>query len=118
MTRRSFNRKDRARIFNAALGLCHICEGKIGIAEAWEIEHVIPYALTQDNSDDNLRPAHVKCHAKKTSEEDRPRIAKAERQRAKHTGTWPKSRAPLRSRGFAVTRVLWTPGQGETDDRD
>jgi hypothetical protein len=46
MARKSFNRKDRARIFNAALGLCHLCEGKIGVAEAWEIEHVIPYALT------------------------------------------------------------------------
>ena len=30
--------------------------------------------------------------------------AKADRLRAKHTGTWPKSRAPLRSRGFAPTR--------------
>jgi 5-methylcytosine-specific restriction endonuclease McrA len=104
MSRRSFSRKDRARIFAANNGLCHLCDGKIGVGEAWEVEHVIPWALTQDDSDDNLRPAHIKCHRTKTHQEDRPRISKAERQRAKHLGTWPKSRAKIRSRGFSNTR--------------
>lgn len=100
MSRRSFSRKDRARIFALGNGCCHICTGKITVGEAWEVEHIIPYALTQDNSDDNLRPAHKKCHAKKTTGEDRPRISKAERQRAKFLGIWPKSKTPLKSRGF------------------
>ena len=107
MSRRSFSRKDRARIFAAAEGICHICEGKIGVGEAWEVEHRIPYALTQDDSDDNLSPAHVRCHKTKTHKEDRPRINKAERQRAKHMGYWPKTKAPLRSRGFPSSRPGW-----------
>lgn len=115
MARRSFNRKDRARIFTANGGCCHICKGKIGVGEAWEIEHVIPYALTQDDSDDNLRPAHVKCHKGKTHGEDRPRISKAERVRAKHQGTWPKSKAPIKSRGFSPTRSF-NPNTGEVYD--
>ena len=101
MTRPSFSRRQRAAIFESAGGVCHICGGKIRVGEAWEAEHVIPYALTRDNSDANLRPAHVKCHAAKTREEDIPRISKAERQRAKHFGYWPKSTRPIRSRGFA-----------------
>lgn len=102
--RKTHSRKDRARIFTANRGRCHLCDGLIGVGEAWEIEHVIPYALTQDESDGNLRPAHRKCHARKTSEQDRPRISKAERQRAKHLGTWPASKAKLQSRGFGSTR--------------
>lgn len=111
MSRKSFNRKDRARIFAANNGCCHLCSGKISVGEAWEVEHVIPWALTQDDSDGNLKPAHVKCHSRKTHEEDRPRISKAERQRAKHLGTWPKSKAPLRSKGSQPTRgSLWASG--------
>jgi 5-methylcytosine-specific restriction endonuclease McrA len=106
MARRSFTKKDRARIFTAASGVCHLCEGRIMVGEAWEVEHVIPYALTQDDGDDNLRPAHIKCHRDKTHKQDRPRISKAERQRAKHLGTWPKTKAPLQSRGVSSTR-LW-----------
>lgn len=108
MPRRSFSRKDRARIFAAHEGCCHLCTGKIAVGEAWEVEHVIPYALTQDDSDGNLRPAHVKCHKVKTHTEDRPRISKAERQRAKHLGTWPKpvGNSKLQSRGFQPPRTF------------
>lgn len=118
MARRSFSKKDRARIFAANDGVCHLCKGKINIGEAWEVEHVIPYALTQDDSDDNLRPAHVKCHAVKTHTEDRPRISKAERQRLKHIGAWPKSKTPLRSRGFGPTRDIWNYSQSGERDYD
>ena len=104
MSRKSFNRKDRARIFNAALGVCHLCQGKIGIGEAWEIEHVIPYALTRDDSDDNLRPSHVKCHRIKT-DADVTAIAKVYRMEAKHNGSWPRSSRPLRSPGFATRKA-------------
>jgi 5-methylcytosine-specific restriction protein A len=105
MARKSFNRKDRARIFNAAMGVCHICLGKIGVGEAWEVEHIIPYALTQDNSDGNLAPAHVKCHRVKSAD-DATNLAKAERRRAKHNGSWPKSKAKMPSRPFSKTRQI------------
>lgn len=117
MSRKTFNRKDRARIFSAHDGCCHLCTGKIAVGEAWEVEHVIPYALTQDDSDGNLRPAHVKCHSVKTHTEDRPRISKAERQRAKHMGTWPKSRARLQSAPFAKSRP-YPKFEGDRDELD
>jgi 5-methylcytosine-specific restriction protein A len=96
VSRRSFKGKDRERILAANGGKCHLCDGLIAIGvEAWEVEHVIPYALTQDDSDGNLRPAHKKCHRVKTSV-DVTMIAKVERIRAKHFG-------------FAKKRGRWKP---------
>lgn len=105
MSRRSFSRKDRARIFALGKGCCHLCSGKIGVGEAWEVEHLIPWAISRDDSDDNLRPAHKKCHAPKTVE-DVGVIAKLKRIEAKHNGSWPRSKAKIKSRGFASTRSL------------
>lgn len=105
--RKSFSKKERARLFALNGGRCHLCNGLIdGTREAYEIEHVIPWALTQDDSDDNLRLAHVKCHSEKTHKHDRPMISKVERMRLKHAGHWPKSKTPLRSRGFSDTRGI------------
>jgi 5-methylcytosine-specific restriction enzyme A len=96
MTRRMSTTR-RARIFEAAGGVCHICGQKIdGTRERWEAEHVIPYAMTRDDSDDNLRPAHVACHAGKTAQ-DVPQIAKAKRVAAKHIGAArPRRKMPYR----------------------
>ena len=95
MTRRPRTTLQRAKIFNDHNGICHICEEKIdGTREKWELEHVIPYELTRDDSDENLRPAHVSCHKQKTAQ-DKKDIAKAKRVAAKHTGAHrPKSTIP------------------------
>ena len=94
MTRRMSTAR-RARIFETHGGVCHICGQRIdGTRERWEVEHLVPYALTRDDSDDNLAPAHVSCHAAKTKE-DVTRIAKARRVKAKHEGAWqPRSTLP------------------------
>lgn len=88
MARKRFTDKDRARIFANNHGVCHICKRKIdGTSEAWEIEHVIAWELTRDDSDDNLRPAHkLVCHQTKTHKQDRPAINQAKRREAKHNG--------------------------------
>lgn len=99
--RRSFNKKDRARVFAASEGMCHLCKGAIRIGEAWEIEHVIAWALTQDDSDENLRPAHKKCHETKTAQ-DVSNIARAKRREAKHTGA-ARPKQSIRSPGFPKT---------------
>ena len=91
MTRRMSPTR-RARIFEAHNGICHICAQKIdGTRERWEVEHIVAYALTRDDSDKNLAPAHERCHAAKTSQ-DVTQIAKAKRVHRKHTGAHrPKS---------------------------
>lgn len=87
MARKRFTDKDRTRIFAANNGSCHICNEKIdGVREPWEIEHVIAWELTRDDSDENLRPAHIACHKQKTHHQDRPAINEAKRRSAKHTG--------------------------------
>ena len=85
MPRKRFSRKERVRLFELRNGICHLCEGKIQVGQAWHIEHLIAWELTRDDSDDNLRLAHVKCHKPKTAEDVRA-IRKADRQRAKHVG--------------------------------
>lgn len=112
MARPSMNRKRRTLIFNRHLGECYLCTGRIGIGEAWDVEHVIPWEISRDDSDDNLRPAHVKCHRVKTAA-DRRDIAKVQRIAAKHNGTWAPSKAKIQSRGFAETRWLWPTGKGD-----
>lgn len=87
MARPSFNRKERARLFALRGGVCYLCGGKIdGTTERWEIEHEIPWAISRDNSDDNLRLAHFKCHKVKTAN-DAGDIARAKRRAAKHDGS-------------------------------
>ncbi len=103
MARKTFSRTERVRLFDLHRGLCHICEEKIQVGEAWDLEHIVPWALTRDDSDGNVKPAHKSCHKEKTAD-DVDGIRKADRIRAKHIGAWPKSKAPLRSRGFAKTR--------------
>jgi len=97
--RKRFTAKDRARIFAAHNGICHLCGGKIKDNEAWELEHIIAWALTQDDSDENLAPAHVKCHKAKTHKQDRPAINKAVRLDNKRRG-FAASKKKLQSRGF------------------
>lgn len=107
MTRRRMSTTRRARIFAANNGICHICGQPIdGTREAWQADHVIPLELSGDDSDDNIRPAHDACHRAKTSAEDIPRIAKAKRVAAKHTGAFrPKATIPG-SKGTRFKRKL------------
>lgn len=96
MSRRHMNTTRRAKIFKAADGVCHICGEKIdGTRERWDADHVIPLEISGDDSDDNLRPAHERCHRAKTSKEDVPTIAKCKRVAAKHNGSHkPKGTLP------------------------
>lgn len=105
MARKHFSRTERVRIFELNRGECHICQHKIQVGDAWDLEHLVPWALTRDDSDDNVKPAHKSCHKEKTAD-DVADIRKADRIRAKHIGAWPKSKTPLRSRGFAKTREI------------
>lgn len=93
MKRKSISTKERARLFELHGGLCHICGGKIQPGQAWEIEHVLAFALSGDDSDENRKPAHTKCHKPKTAR-DKGLIAKARRRHEKHMG-FHRSRQPF-----------------------
>lgn len=91
--------RERERLFNLHGRRCYICEVEIQPGEAFELEHVVAWELTRDESDDNVRPAHIACHKPKSAR-DICAIRKADRVRQKYLGLWPKSPRPLRSRGF------------------
>lgn len=93
MARKSFNAKERDRLFNLYAGKCYLCNGQIDRKkERFEIEHVIPLAISDDNSDGNLRLAHAKCHLAKTAT-DLATIAKVKRQAGNHDGSRVKKSA-------------------------
>lgn len=94
--------RERERLFRLHGGRCHLCGQPIVPGEAFDLEHVIPYELTRDESDENVKPAHVHCHrgpGGKTADDIRG-IRKADRARQKHQGLWPPPLRKLQSRGF------------------
>jgi 5-methylcytosine-specific restriction protein A len=103
MARKRFTDKDRARIFAANNGCCHLCGFKIdGVREAWEVEHVIAWELTRDDST-------------KTHTQDRPAINEAKRREAKHFGVKrPKASIPSRPKEHRPARDrLPMPGRAQ-----
>lgn len=70
----------RLRLFARDGGLCHLCKRKVLAGEDYELDHIIPWALAFDDSDDNLRVAHKSCHRTDKTGDDVKRIAKAKRQ--------------------------------------
>jgi 5-methylcytosine-specific restriction endonuclease McrA len=93
----------RLRVFERAGGVCYLSGRKIRAGDAWELEHVKPLSMGGENRESNMAPALVDAHRVKTAAEAGDR-AKADRVRAKHLGTWPKSKRPLQSRGFGSSR--------------
>ncbi len=65
---------------------CCICNGRIDPArEKWDAEHIVRHVLTNDNSADNVKPCHPKCHKTKTAT-DVAENAKGKRVSDKHFG--------------------------------
>jgi 5-methylcytosine-specific restriction endonuclease McrA len=98
----------KLRVFARWEGRCHLTGAKIQVGDDWDVEHVKPVrsALPGQphlNRETNLRPALREPHREKTAQENSDG-AKADRIRAKHLGIWPKSKTPLKSRGFTKTR--------------
>lgn len=103
--RKTISTKQRVALFAKHGGVCHICGGKISVGEAWDVEHVIPFAMGGEDSEENWSPAHRKCHRTKTTD-DVGAIAKAKRREARHIGV-NVSRTPLPfGKGSAFKRKL------------
>lgn len=93
----------KARVFEAHGGRCYLSGRKIAAGEKWQIEHRIAIINGGENRENNLAPALEAPHREKTDEDLRTK-SKIARTRLKHLGQWPKSKRPLRSRGFAPSR--------------
>ena len=67
MTRKRLSPKQRAALFAAHKGRCHLCGERIEATEGWQADHVHALALGGRDDVSNLAPAHVNCHRRKTS---------------------------------------------------
>ena len=103
--RPSMSKARRIRIFVKEDGRCYLCGDKVKIGQLFEVEHVIPWALSFDDSDDNLKIAHTVCHKTLKTGDDVKRIAKAKRQSGIEGGQAARRAKRgfglIQSRGFA-----------------
>lgn len=97
----------KLRIFARYEGRCHISKAKIGVGDAWDVEHIRPLWQAAPgetlNRESNLAPALKEPHRQKTAAEASIK-AKADRVRAKHLGIYPKPVRKLQGRGFDKRR--------------
>lgn len=89
----------RARIFLRENGRCHLSGRLIRPGDQWDLDHKVALINGGQHREANLFPALRDKHREKTAE-DVAIKSKVARQRAKHLGTWPKSKRPIQSRGF------------------
>jgi len=94
----------RVRVFDAYGGRCYLSKRKIMPGDTWELDHVKALVNGGENRETNLAPALKSAHREKTNA-DVAEKAKVARLRAKHLGVFPKSKTPIRSRGFQSARV-------------
>ena len=104
--RKSISRTVRARVFDKAQGLCHLCGGKIDVADKWDVDHILALALGGADNESNFAPAHKKCHQRKSAG-DVGMIRKADRQRAAHIG----AKGPSKWRRPDGVRFDWKSGR-------
>lgn len=80
--RPSMSKARRLRLFTEQGGICWICKKKVKAGEEYDLDHIIPWALSFDDTDENLRVAHKTCHRgeKSKTSDDVKRISKAKRQ--------------------------------------
>ena len=107
--RPSMSKARRVRIFVKEDGRCYLCQDKIKLGQLFEVEHVIPWALSFDDSDDNLKVAHTVCHRTLKTKDDVARIAKAKRQ-GRETGQQARRAVKggsIPSRPFQKTKTTW-----------
>jgi len=114
--RPSMSKARKDRLWLRDKGVCYLCGLKVLGGQAWDAEHKIPWALSQDDSDKNLGVAHKDgCHALKTKS-DVKTIAKAKAQ-AGETGQWArraKNGPQLKSRGFDKSQTRGFDGKVRT----
>lgn len=98
----------KARIWAAANGCCAKTGRKLRAGDAHQFDHIKPLADGGEHRESNLQLLSDDAHKAKTAEEAHDR-AKERRIHAKHHGYWPKTKTPIKGRGFQATR-RFAPG--------
>lgn len=93
----------KARVWAAANGCCAKTGRKLRAGDAHQFDHIKPLIDGGEHRESNLQLLSVDAHKEKTAEEAGAR-AKERRIHAKHHGYWPKTRTPLKGRGFEKSR--------------
>lgn len=104
--RRAMTPARKRRIHAAWDGKCWFCRMPVPV-EGPEVvyDHVATLWIKGSDADGDIGPIHAApCNKLKTAA-DLKRIAKTKRQKAKHEGTFPESKAKIRGRGFQPTRA-------------
>lgn len=95
----------RLRIFQAHGGRCYRSGRLIRPGDKWALDHILAIINGGKNIETNLAPILEDSHKEKTAE-DLAIKSKTYRMAAKHAGTWPASKAKIRSRGFDRSRPM------------
>ena len=79
--------------------VCHVCGGEIDIVrgEEWEADHIARHAEGGESTPQNLWPAHVGCHLKKSKVDNRE-VKKGVRIAEKATGVRRSARPMMGSK--------------------
>lgn len=108
--RREFPAKVKVAAFERAGGRCEECTARL-VPGNVQYDHRLPDAIGGEPTLENCVALCRACHGAKTSGEDVPRIAKKNRQHAKHVGAKPKGR------GFPKHPTLYRTISGEVRER-
>lgn len=104
----------KLRVFEANGGRCHWTGKKIMPGDQYDFDHIVALCNGGENREGNLAPIlRGKAHKEKTAL-DVAEKSKVARIKAKHLGIYPKSKTPIKSRGFGETR-LWPVGRARSD---
>lgn len=93
----------KARVWAKCEGRCALTGKKLTPADRPEFDHITPLADGGQHRETNLQLVASEAHKAKTKAEA-PERAKERRLHAKHHGYWPKSKTPLKGRGFSAGR--------------
>ena len=93
----------RLRVYARCEGRCALTGRKMLAGDPFDLDHITPLSMGGKHCEANLQVVYRPAHRAKTAAEAGPR-AKADRIALKHRGLWPKSRRPIKGRGFEPSR--------------
>lgn len=113
MKRARLSARERERCLEGNKRLCCLCGAPIQPSEGFDIHHVIELACGGEDTPENRKPCHRKCHRDYTAKVSAPRAAKTRRQHQKNLGyrkeaTMPGSRNSRFKKRMDGTVVLRT----------